>query len=100
MNANWKQLLLVVALVSPVAVVADDALATAEQRLAANDAAPKEKSSHATNKKAIAMEAKEDIASAPGVRDWSAIDTDKDHSISPEEMQKFLTGVWSAKGKS
>lgn len=92
MNANWKQMLVITVLVSPVAVMAGNA--TADQHLAA-----KEESNHQTNKKAIAMEAKEDKLSG-AVRDWSAIDTDKDHSISPEEMQKYLDGVWSSKGKS
>lgn len=100
MNANWKQLLFAAALVSPVAAVANDGRATAELQLAANHATPKEQSSHGTNKKAVAMEAKEEMVERPAVRDWSAIDTDKDHSISPEEMQKFLNGVRSAKGKS
>ncbi len=100
MNANWKQLVFVAALVSPMAVIANDGRATTEQQLAANDPAPTERSNHVTNKKAIAMEAKEERLSSPTVRDWSAIDTDKDHSISPEEMQKFLTGVWRAKEKS
>lgn len=31
-------------------------------------------------------------ASAPagGTRDWSQVDTNKDHSVSPEEMEKYL----------
>lgn len=100
MTANWKQLLIVAALASPVAAIANDGRAVAEQQLTANDPAPKETSSHVANKKAIAMEVKEEMVAKPAVRDWSAIDTDKDHLISPEEMQKFLTGVWSAKQKS
>lgn len=31
------------------------------------------------------------------VRDWSAIDLNKDHSISPEEMEKFLKEQWTKK---
>lgn len=31
------------------------------------------------------------------VRDWSAIDLNKDHSISPEEMEKFLKEQWAKK---
>lgn len=92
MNANWKRMVVVTALVSPIAVMAGDA--TADQHRAA-----KERSNHETNKKAIAMEAKEDKVSG-GVRDWSAIDVDKDHLISPEEMQKYLDGVRSANGKN
>jgi hypothetical protein len=87
-KANLKQLLFVGALVTPIGVIAGDGKSTAEQ------------SNHATNKKAVAMEAKEGNLSSDGVRDWSAIDTDKDHSISPDEMQKFLTEIWNAKGKS
>lgn len=34
---------------------------------------------------------------ARGVRDWTAIDIDRDHSISPEEMQKFLEKAWADK---
>jgi hypothetical protein len=86
MNANWKQLLLVAAIVSPAAALA-------------NEPAAKERSDHGTNKKAIAMEAKEDKVTGSQVRNWESIDTNKDHAISPEEMQNFLNGVWSAKGK-
>jgi hypothetical protein len=32
---------------------------------------------------------------ARGVRDWAAIDTDRDNSISPDEMQKFLDKGWA-----
>lgn len=32
---------------------------------------------------------------AKGVRDWTAIDTDRDNSISPDEMQKFLENGWA-----
>lgn len=85
MNANWKQLLLVAAIVSPAAALA-------------NEPAVKEGSNHATNKKAIVMEAKEDKVMGSQVRNWDSIDTNKDHAISPEEMQNFLNGVWSAKG--
>jgi hypothetical protein len=88
MHANWKQLVFVAALASPVAVIADEGKSTTEQ------------SNHVTNKKAVAMEAKEEKVSGSAVRDWSAIDTNKDHSVSPEEMQKFLTEVWASKGKS
>jgi hypothetical protein len=30
------------------------------------------------------------------VRNWALIDTDKDNSISPDEMQKFLEKGWAA----
>ena len=88
MNTKWKQTLIVaIALACPAVV------------LAANHVGTKEHSNHVTNKKAIAMEAKEDKLTPPAVRDWAAIDTDKDHSISPEEMEKFLNEVWNAKRK-
>jgi hypothetical protein len=29
------------------------------------------------------------------VRDWQAIDGNKDHLISPEEMEKFLQATWA-----
>ncbi len=93
MNGKWKQILVITALASPVAVMAGNDATTANLHLAAN-----EQSNHQTNKKAIAMEAKEHKLS-DDVRDWSAIDMDKDHLISPEEMQKYLDGVWSSKGK-
>jgi hypothetical protein len=32
------------------------------------------------------------------VRDWSAIDTDKDNLISPDEMRKYLESSWAEKG--
>jgi hypothetical protein len=31
------------------------------------------------------------------VRDWQAVDIDKDGSISPEEMEKFLKETWGKK---
>ena len=34
------------------------------------------------------------------VRNWAAIDTDKDNSISPDEMQKFLNKEWAAAKKT
>ncbi len=37
---------------------------------------------------------------ARGVRDWAAIDADRDNSISPEEMQKFLEKEWAGTKKS
>ncbi len=87
MKTNWTKTLLVAAFASPSLV------------FAADDVGAKEQSNHTTNKKAIVMEAKEDRLAVTGVRDWNAIDTNKDHSISPEEMEKFLTGVWNAKSK-
>jgi hypothetical protein len=87
MNTTWKQVLLVVAFAGPAVAIAAD------------DASVREQSNHTTNKKAIAMEAKEDKAAVSAVRNWNAIDTNKDHSISPEEMEKFLTGVWNTKPK-
>ncbi|HZP87983.1 MAG TPA: hypothetical protein VFB54_14295 [Burkholderiales bacterium] len=30
------------------------------------------------------------------VRDWAAIDTNKDNLISPDEMQKYLESRWNA----
>jgi hypothetical protein len=35
-----------------------------------------------------------------GVRDWAAIDTNRDSAVSPEEMQKFLDDVWANKKSS
>jgi hypothetical protein len=32
---------------------------------------------------------------ARGIRDWAAIDIDRDNSISPDEMQKFLDKGWA-----
>lgn len=37
---------------------------------------------------------------AGNVRDWDAIDTDRDNSISPDEMQKFLETEWAETKKS
>ena len=40
-------------------------------------------------------------ATAEGaVRDWAAIDADRDHSISPDEMQKFLDKTWATRQKT
>ena len=85
MSTSWKQIILVAT------------FSGATGAYAADHGSAKEQSNHSTNKKAIAMEAKEGKLMAPAVRDWNAIDTNQDHSISPEEMEKFLTGVWSAK---
>lgn len=44
-----------------------------------------------------------DAPSASGentVRNWTAIDTNRDHSISPDEMQKFLEQGWADTKKS
>ena len=98
MIANTKQLLLIAALVGPTAALAGDNDVLANAQTAANETAVKERSDHSTNKKAIVMEAKEQLRAAD-VRDWSAIDTNKDHLISPEEMEKYLSGVWAAKPK-
>jgi len=35
----------------------------------------------------------------PQTRDWSAIDTNHDHYISPEEMQAYLQHVWQKNKK-
>ena len=35
----------------------------------------------------------------PQTRDWSAIDTNNDHYISPEEMQAYLQHVWQKNKK-
>jgi hypothetical protein len=34
------------------------------------------------------------------VRNWAAIDSNKDHSIQPEEMEKYLTDSWAAQKKA
>jgi hypothetical protein len=34
------------------------------------------------------------------VRNWAAIDTNKDHSIQPEEMEKYLTESWASQKKA
>jgi hypothetical protein len=38
--------------------------------------------------------------SSTEVRNWAAIDTNKDHSIQPEEMEKYLTESWAAQKKA
>lgn len=96
MIANTKQLLLIAALVGSTTALAGENDVMANTQTATNETAAKERSDHSTNKKAIVMEVKEQLKAAD-VRDWSAIDTNKDHSISPEEMQKYLNGVWAAK---
>jgi hypothetical protein len=37
--------------------------------------------------------------SSTGVRNWVAIDTNNDHSIQPEEMEKYLADSWAAQKK-
>jgi hypothetical protein len=39
------------------------------------------------------------VVNGTEVRDWETVDTNKDGSISPEEMEKFLQATW-AKNKS
>jgi hypothetical protein len=34
------------------------------------------------------------IVNGVEVRDWSAVDLNKDHYISPEEMRQFLQAQW------
>jgi hypothetical protein len=34
------------------------------------------------------------------LRDWAAIDTNKDHYIQPEEMEKYLNESWAAQKKA
>ncbi len=44
-----------------------------------------------------------DAASASAVntvRNWTTIDTNRDNSISPDEMQKFLDNEWANKKKT
>lgn len=36
---------------------------------------------------------------APETRDWAAIDTNRDHLISPDEMQKYLEDSWASRKK-
>jgi hypothetical protein len=38
-------------------------------------------------------------AGKPETRDWAAIDTNGDHLISPDEMQKYLDASWAAQKK-
>jgi hypothetical protein len=33
-------------------------------------------------------------------RNWAAIDTNKDHYIQPEEMEKYLNDAWAAQKKA
>lgn len=35
----------------------------------------------------------------PETRDWAAIDTNRDHLISPDEMQKYLEASWASRKK-
>jgi hypothetical protein len=38
-------------------------------------------------------------ANKPETRDWAKIDTNRDHLISPDEMQKYLEESWVAQKK-
>jgi len=38
-------------------------------------------------------------SSAQQTRDWSAIDTNHDHYISPTEMEAYLQHVWAQQSK-
>lgn len=35
------------------------------------------------------------VVNGTEVRDWETVDTNKDGSISPEEMEKFLQATWA-----
>jgi hypothetical protein len=35
----------------------------------------------------------------PETRDWAAIDSNGDHLVSPDEMQKYLEASWAAQKK-
>jgi hypothetical protein len=39
-------------------------------------------------------------ASSTETRNWTAIDSNKDHYIQPEEMEKYLTDSWAAQKKA
>jgi hypothetical protein len=98
MKCSVKKVLVAISIVIPITAFAGGGHLIAKQQLAANDSAIKEGSNHTTNKKAIALEVKERQVSA-AVRDWSEIDTNKDHSISPDEMETFLHGTGRAKAQ-
>ena len=38
-------------------------------------------------------------ASRPEVRDWAQIDSNKDHLISPDEMERYLQESWAQQKK-
>lgn len=38
-------------------------------------------------------------ANKPETRDWARIDTNRDHLISPDEMQRYLEQSWAAQKK-
>ncbi|MGB8857116.1 MAG: hypothetical protein WCC58_10660 [Burkholderiales bacterium] len=47
------------------------------------------------------MKGEAGLAGSPTeVRNWAAIDTNKDHSIQPEEMEKYLTDSWAGQKKA
>jgi hypothetical protein len=39
-------------------------------------------------------------ATTTSPRDWSAIDSNKDNYVSPEEMQKYLDQAWAQRQES
>lgn len=69
----------------------DDAAAMEEKAGAAKTDADS-KGTHSTTGKANSKEAR---SGAGGLRDWAAIDADRDSSISPDEMQKLLDESWA-----
>lgn len=99
MFAMLKRTAVIVTLIGPAVVFAGASQIAEIHLLAANDVVVKEGSNHQTNKKAIVMEAKEKKIDAQ-VRNWAEIDVNKDHSISPEEMETYLNNVRSAKQNS
>jgi hypothetical protein len=82
-------------------------LVSAEAMKADPAAAAKSHSMHSTSDRQVA---KQLVATGSGaatlgavdrseIRDWARIDKDKDHLISPEEMQAYLQESWAARKK-
>lgn len=96
----------VLAVASPLAVAGDkpmaDKVATAATTTTTAQAAMAAPAA-ATGKSMVAgtsSTAAQGARAAPAVRDWSAIDTQRDNLITPEEMEKFLQETWAANKKS
>ncbi|WP_144289795.1 hypothetical protein [Ideonella sp. A 288] len=95
----------------PILVAASLALATpfvvAEEKKADKAAAAKSLSTHSASDRQVAKQLQATGAGAatlgagdrPDVRNWARIDTNNDHLISPDEMEKYLQEIWQARKK-
>lgn len=100
MKAPFVAVAAALALLAP-ATMAQEKKAADNPAAATSEAKKAQGASSAADRPAAGQQV---AAAAPGagsgaVRDWAAIDTNKDNLISPDEMQKYLEAEWKAQKK-